>query len=136
MKNSILSALLILIWPKAPISQDKEETKKDSLGMYPIPALSIKNVSITSDEVLDEVWDEVLRHSNWFLICWVNIYTMPITGANRYSEREGHAFEGTPRYSPDGQEYKLTSDAGGGGHNIWIMNTDGTESKQNNQEEF
>ncbi|MBC7426170.1 MAG: PD40 domain-containing protein, partial [Bacteroidia bacterium] len=47
----------------------------------------------------------------------------------------GLAYEGHPRFSPDGKLISFTSDRSGG-DNIWIMNADGTNPKQISSETF
>ena len=64
-----------------------------------------------------------------------DIYIMPIEGGKAKILREGLPFELQPRFSPDGSKISFTSDAGGG-DNIWIMNTDGTDAKQITKETF
>jgi len=64
-----------------------------------------------------------------------DIYKMPIIGGNATLLREGLPFEVQPRFSPDGTKILFTSDAGGG-DNIWVMNSDGTNAKQITKEEF
>ncbi|MCM4150888.1 amidohydrolase [Arenibacter sp. N53] len=133
MKNSILFALLLLVCQTSH-SQDKEETKKDKWDVSN-PALSFKNVSITSDEGSWMSLDVSPEGTQIVFDMLGDIYTMPITGGTATLIREGHAFEVQPRYSPDGKSISFTSDAGGG-DNIWIMNTDGTEAKQITKEDF
>ncbi|MFY0686791.1 MAG: PD40 domain-containing protein [Cyclobacteriaceae bacterium] len=64
-----------------------------------------------------------------------DIYTLPITGGEAQLIRGGHAFEVQPRFSPDGKQIAFTSDAGGG-DNVWVMNTDGTDPQQVTKESF
>jgi|TARA_R100000479_G_scaffold51000_3_gene24119 imidazolonepropionase-like amidohydrolase/Tol biopolymer transport system component len=64
-----------------------------------------------------------------------DIYKMPITGGKATAIRTGIPFEVQPRFSPDGKKISFTSDAGGG-DNIWIMNTDGSDAKQITDEDF
>jgi imidazolonepropionase-like amidohydrolase/Tol biopolymer transport system component len=64
-----------------------------------------------------------------------DIYTMPITGGKAKAIRSGLAWEVQPRFSPDGKRLLFTSDAGGG-DNIWVMDTDGSDAKQVTKEDF
>ncbi len=64
-----------------------------------------------------------------------DIYSMPITGGKAKAIRSGIPFEIQPRFSPDGKKIAFTSDAGGG-DNIWVMNTDGSEAKAVTKEKF
>jgi imidazolonepropionase-like amidohydrolase/Tol biopolymer transport system component len=64
-----------------------------------------------------------------------NIYTMPIEGGRAQVIRESLAYEVQPRFSPDGSKISFTSDAGGG-DNIWVMNRDGSDTKQITDESF
>ncbi|GJM32459.1 MAG: bifunctional TolB-family protein/amidohydrolase [Saprospiraceae bacterium] len=64
-----------------------------------------------------------------------DIYQMPITGGKAKILRSGLAWEVQPRFSPNGKQILFTSDAGGG-DNIWVMQTDGSEARQITKETF
>ncbi|UII20902.1 amidohydrolase family protein [Fulvivirga ligni] len=64
-----------------------------------------------------------------------DIYIMPAAGGKATALRSGLPFEVQPRFSPDGKKISFTSDAGGG-DNIWVMNTDGSDAKQITKEDF
>ncbi|MCC1485008.1 amidohydrolase family protein [Winogradskyella immobilis] len=64
-----------------------------------------------------------------------DIYIISSNGGNATILREGLAFEVQPRFSPDGKHISFTSDAGGG-DNIWVMDTDGSNAKQITKENF
>jgi imidazolonepropionase-like amidohydrolase/Tol biopolymer transport system component len=64
-----------------------------------------------------------------------DIYTMPIGGGTPTRISEGLAWEVQPRWSPDGRRIAFTSDRGGG-DNIWVMNTDGSDKRQVTKESF
>ncbi|MEQ8218541.1 MAG: amidohydrolase family protein [Arenibacter sp.] len=133
MKNSILFALLLLICHTS-FSQEKEESKKDKWDVN-TPALPFKNVSITTNEGSWISLDVSPDGSQIVFDMLGDIYTMPISGGTATLVRGGHAFEVQPRYSPDGKHISFTSDAGGG-DNIWVMNTDGSEAEQITKEDF
>jgi imidazolonepropionase-like amidohydrolase/Tol biopolymer transport system component len=64
-----------------------------------------------------------------------NIYMIPISGGDATPIRESLAYEVQPRFSPDGTKISFTSDAGGG-DNIWVMNSDGSEARPVTNENF
>lgn len=64
-----------------------------------------------------------------------DIYLMPISGGEAKVLRSGIPFEIQPKFSPDGKLISFTSDAGGG-DNIWVMNTDGSQARQVTKEDF
>ncbi|WP_158856718.1 amidohydrolase family protein [Lunatibacter salilacus] len=64
-----------------------------------------------------------------------DIYTLPISGGKANPIRTGLPFEIQPRFSPDGNWISFTSDAGGG-DNVWVMKTDGSDARQVTKETF
>jgi len=64
-----------------------------------------------------------------------DIYTLPIEGGKATSVHSGLSWSIQPRFSPDGSEIAFTSDAGGG-DNIWIMGSDGSNPRQLTKEDF
>jgi len=64
-----------------------------------------------------------------------DIYTLPIAGGDASSINSGHSWSMQPRFSPDGAQIAYTSDAGGG-DNIWIMQTDGSNARPLTKETF
>lgn len=57
-----------------------------------------------------------------------DIYSIPVTGGHATLLLGGMAYEGQPRFSPDGSRIAFTSDRDGC-DNIWTMNPDGTDLK-------
>jgi len=57
-----------------------------------------------------------------------DIYTVPIRGGTATRLTSGPAFDGQPRYSPDGRTIVLTSDRSGA-DNLWLMDADGTNPR-------
>ncbi|HSR67113.1 MAG TPA: amidohydrolase family protein [Acidobacteriota bacterium] len=64
-----------------------------------------------------------------------DIYLLPMEGGEAQPLTSGMAWDMQPRFSPDGKHIAYTSDAGGG-DNIWIMDTDGSNPKQVSKESF
>lgn len=64
-----------------------------------------------------------------------DIYSMPISGGKAKLLSGGLPYEVQPRFSPDGKQIMFTSDRGGG-DNIWVMNTNGSDAKQITKEDF
>lgn len=64
-----------------------------------------------------------------------DLYTLPIAGGEATRITSGLAYDLAPRFSPDGTRIAFTSDRGGG-DNIWIAKTDGTDAKALTDEEY
>lgn len=64
-----------------------------------------------------------------------DIYRIPITGGAAQPLTSGIPWDMQPRYSPDGRYIAFTSDRGGG-DNIWVMNTDGSNPRPVTKEDF
>jgi imidazolonepropionase-like amidohydrolase/Tol biopolymer transport system component len=64
-----------------------------------------------------------------------DIYLLPIEGGQATSIDSGLSWAMQPRFSPDGSEIAYISDAGGG-DNVWIMQSDGSEARQLTKETF
>ncbi|MEO7963528.1 MAG: amidohydrolase, partial [Gemmatimonadaceae bacterium] len=55
-----------------------------------------------------------------------DIYTVPLAGGAATALTTGMAFDGQPRYSPDGKWITFTSDRDGA-ENVWIINVETKE---------
>lgn len=64
-----------------------------------------------------------------------DLYTIPTTGGKATQITSGPAWDVQPTYSPNGKSIAFTSDRSGG-DNIWIMDRDGSTSKQVSKESF
>jgi imidazolonepropionase-like amidohydrolase/Tol biopolymer transport system component len=64
-----------------------------------------------------------------------DIYTMPISGGKARLLTSDIGWQMQPAFSPDGQYIAYTSDEGGG-DNIWLMKTDGTDARAVTNETF
>jgi imidazolonepropionase-like amidohydrolase/Tol biopolymer transport system component len=57
-----------------------------------------------------------------------DLYTVPVTGGAARRLTSGLAFDGQPRFSPDGRSIVFVSDRNGS-DNVWIANSDGTSPR-------
>ncbi|UCC45342.1 MAG: PD40 domain-containing protein [Candidatus Zixiibacteriota bacterium] len=64
-----------------------------------------------------------------------DIYTVSIDGGEATLVSGGLPYEVQPRYSPDGSRILFTSDRGGG-DNVWVMDSDGTNRRAVTKETF
>ena len=64
-----------------------------------------------------------------------DIYLLPIEGGEARNISPGFHWDMQPRFSPDGTRIAFTSDRDGG-DNIWIMDRDGSNSRQISREGF
>src|SRR5918993_4441673 len=53
-----------------------------------------------------------------------DLYTLPLTGGKATQITRGMAFDGEPRYSPDGKSIVYLSDSSGA-ENVWTVDADG-----------
>ena len=127
MKYPVLIGVLILSF-QLTYAQDSWDVSNPDLG-------ETTSLSFTTDEGTWMNLDVSPDGSQIVFDLLGDIYIMPITGGSATLLRGGHAYEVQPRFSPDGSQISFTSDAGGG-DNIWIMNSDGTEATQVTKENF
>ncbi|MDF2436280.1 MAG: amidohydrolase [Bacteroidota bacterium] len=113
------------------IAQEKEEKKWDVSA----PKGNISEVEITTNEGTWMGLDVSPDGKTIVFDLLGDIYSMPLSGGEAKTLRSGFPYEVQPRFSADGKKISFTSDAGGG-DNIWMMNTDGSDAKQITKENF
>ncbi|MFD2561404.1 amidohydrolase family protein [Aquimarina rubra] len=121
----------------AQAQKDKKDEKKEEKWdvSNPTGAFNYKDHSFTTDEGTWMNLDVSPDGKTIVFDLMGDIYSIPISGGKAKVLRSGIPFEVQPRFSPDGTKISFTSDAGGG-DNIWVMNTDGSNAKQITKETF
>ncbi|MCX2744434.1 amidohydrolase family protein [Mangrovivirga sp. M17] len=132
MKHLFIFFLLFSIPAFQIVGQEESKDKKWDVTNPDTPN---KKVSINTDEA---TWINVDVSPDGTQIVFDvlgDIFIMPVEGGEAKPLRTGHAWESQPRFSPNGKMISFTSDANGA-DNIWIMNTDGKDSRQVTKEDF
>ncbi len=128
--SSILIPLIFVV--AIPTFSQKASKKWDVAG----PAgWSIKDVPLATDEGTWMNLDVSPDGKQVAFDMLGDIYIMSAAGGEAKPLRSGMPFEVQPRFSPDGKSISFTSDAGGG-DNIWLMKTDGSDAHQVTKEDF
>ncbi|OUS02595.1 amidohydrolase [Flavobacteriales bacterium 33_180_T64] len=134
MKHIQLIVILTLLFTFNTFSQDKSTTKKWDVS-NPEGNWNFKELKLSTNE---GTWMnlDVSPDGKYIVFDLLgDIYKLNIKGGKAKVLRTGLPFEIQPRFSPNGKQISFTSDAGGG-DNIWIMNSDGSDAKQITKENF
>ena len=126
-----LIALLFFVVPSSVIAEEAEEPGWD----VDAPPGDVREVSIDTTSGTWMSLDVSPDGSQIAFDLLGDIYVLPIAGGEATAVHSGLSWSWQPRFSPDGSEIAFTSDAGGG-DNIWIMNSDGSDAKQLTKEDF
>lgn len=132
---ALLAGAACIATPLAAAPAKKEAKAEDKWSVEAPKGAVLKQVPISTDE---GTWMDVDVSPDGTTIAFTllgDIYTMPIAGGTPKRISEGLAWDVQPRFSPDGTRIAFTSDRGGG-DNIWVMNTDGSDKRQVTKEDF
>ncbi len=132
---ALLAGAACIATPLAAQTKGKAAKAEESWSVEAPKGATIKQVPIKTDE---GTWMDVDVSPDGKTIAFTllgDIYTMPITGGTPKRIADGLAWDVQPRFSPDGSRIAFTSDRGGG-DNIWVMNTDGSDKRQVTKEDF
>lgn len=139
MHKHIITTLLLGVFLvcTTQAQKDKKDDKKESTWDVANPngQFNYKDHTFTTDEGTWMNLDVSPDGKTIVFDLMGDIYSIPISGGKAKILRSGIPFEVQPRFSPDGSKISFTSDAGGG-DNIWIMNSDGSNAKQVTKEKF
>jgi imidazolonepropionase-like amidohydrolase/Tol biopolymer transport system component len=131
----LLAGAACIATPLAAQTKGKDAKADDKWSVEAPKGATIKQVPIKTDE---GTWMDVDVSPDGQTLAFTllgDIYTMPIAGGTPKRIAEGLAWDVHPRFSPDGTRIAFTSDRGGG-DNIWVMNTDGSDKRQVTKEDF
>jgi len=132
---ALLAGAACIATPLAAQTKGKAAKAEESWSVEAPKGATIKQVPIKTDE---GTWMDVDVSPDGKTIAFTllgDIYTMPITGGTPKRIADGLAWDVQPRFSPDGSRIAFTSDRGGG-DNIWVMNTHGSDKRQVTKEDF
>ena len=132
MRSIILSAALLGALAAAAGAQQStapDTAKKADSSKRELPLAAARTIDIDTDE---GSWMSVDVSRDGKTIAFDllgDIYTVPLAGGTATQITSGMAFDGQPRYSPDGKWLAFTSDRDGA-ENVWIQNVETREARQ------
>lgn len=130
----LLSSLILIFSLSLGLAQEKKDSTKWDVS-NPQGNWNFKNVPLDTEEGTWMNLDVSPDGKEIVFDLLGDIYKIPVSGGKATTLRSGLPYEVQPRFSPDGRQILFTSDAGGG-DNIWVMNSDGSEAKQITKEKF
>ena len=130
-RPSLLAAIALLVAPVATWAQDSARSA-DS-GRNPmqegLPLEPTRTLTFTTD-VASWMSVDVSPDGRTLVFDLLgDLYTMPIAGGTATSLTRGMAFDGQPRFSPDGRRIVFISDRDGG-WNVWTISLDKRDTTQ------
>ena len=120
--------MILLLTITVQAQEEEQKEKKDSTKAD-LPLKPGRNYSVDTDEGAWISLDVSPDGQTIVFDLLGDLYTIPFSGGEATALTSGMAFEGQPRFSPDGQHIVYTSDKSGG-EGIWIMNLETREEKQ------
>lgn len=107
----------------------KEKSQKEAEDKAKLPLKPDRTIQFTTDEGTWISLDIAPDGKSIVFELLGDLYTLPIEGGEAKPLLTGVAFEGQPRYSPDGKLIAFLSDRDGS-ENLWIARADGSEPRQ------
>ncbi len=131
MLRPLFAVSLLLCSTMGPlVAQDEAPaTRGGRAREKPLPLEAARSARITTDQVSWMSLDLSPDGQTLVFDALGDLYTLPVTGGTPTRLTAGLAFDGQPRFSPDGKRIVFVSDRSGG-DNVWIMSLDGTDTVQ------
>jgi Tol biopolymer transport system component/imidazolonepropionase-like amidohydrolase len=98
-------------------------------GLRELPLQPARTLRFTTDE---GTWTSLDLSPDGRVIVFDllgDLYTLPLTGGKATRITSGMAFDGQPRFSPDGKSIVYVSDRSGS-ENLWVMDAEGRNPRQ------
>jgi Tol biopolymer transport system component len=127
--SAALCAALIVVAVPAGAQRGGRGNDSTAASARELPLAPTKPLKFTTDE---GTWLAIDVSSDGRTIAFDmlgDIYTMPIAGGRATRLTSGQAFDGQPRFSPDGKTIVFVSDRSGS-DNLWTVNVDGSNVRQ------
>ncbi|MFQ5570101.1 MAG: amidohydrolase family protein [Rhodothermales bacterium] len=103
-----------------PDTTQADSTRAKKKKDKPLPLEAARHVTFTTDEGSWLSLDVSPDGERIVFDLLGDLYTVPMAGGRATRLTDGMAFDGQPRYSPDGTQVVFTSDRDGG-ENLWII---------------
>ncbi|MEO7712861.1 MAG: amidohydrolase family protein [Gemmatimonadaceae bacterium] len=134
MLRSPVALLVVALWfasvnRVAAQGLTPDTSRKSDTSKKELPLVAARTIDIDTDEG-SWISVDVSRDGKTVAFDLLgDLYTVPLAGGTATHFTSGMAFDGQPRFSPDGKWVAFTSDRDGA-ENVWIMNVDTKEARQ------
>src|SRR4051794_22405797 len=128
------AVLAATLFAAAPLSAQRNPSDSGGRGLRELPLRPSQPLRFTTDE---GTWLSLDLSPDGKTIVFDllgDIYTLPVAGGKAARITSGQAFDGQPKWSPDGQSIVFVSDKNGS-DNLWLMAADGSHQRMLTRDE-